>query len=90
MDWEDYEKRVTNYENQGMTRSDAQGTVDMELMQENQMTDDMKRLMRYINRFHANGSWAINQEDAIPSLESLEKMELIERNDKGDRWRLTQ
>ena len=32
IDWDDYEKRVTEYENQGMTRSDAQGTVDMEMM----------------------------------------------------------
>jgi hypothetical protein len=34
IDWENYEKRVTKYENEGMTRSDAQGIVDMEIMQE--------------------------------------------------------
>ena len=34
VNWEEYEKRVTKYEKQGMTRSDAQATVDMELEQE--------------------------------------------------------
>jgi hypothetical protein len=34
IDWNEYEKRVNKYENEGMTRSDAQGTVDMEMEQE--------------------------------------------------------
>jgi hypothetical protein len=32
--WKLYEKRVQKYEEAGMTRSDAQGVVDMEFMQE--------------------------------------------------------
>lgn len=33
-DWEDYERRVRAYEDEGMTRSDAQGVVEAEMMQE--------------------------------------------------------
>jgi hypothetical protein len=32
VDWDDYEKRVQNLEAEGMTRSDAQGVADAELM----------------------------------------------------------
>ena len=32
--WKLYEKRVEKYEVEGMTRSDAQGVVDAEFMQE--------------------------------------------------------
>ncbi len=32
--WKLYEKRVQKYEAEGMPRSDAQGVVDMEFMQE--------------------------------------------------------
>jgi hypothetical protein len=32
VDWEDYEKRVRELEDEGLTRSDAQGVVDAELM----------------------------------------------------------
>lgn len=34
VDWDDYEQRVAAYEEQGMSRSDAQGIVDMEIEQE--------------------------------------------------------
>jgi len=30
-DWDEYERRVTDLENQGLTRSDAQGVVDLEM-----------------------------------------------------------
>ena len=32
--WKLYEKRVEKYQDEGMTRSDAQGVVDAEFMQE--------------------------------------------------------
>ena len=32
VDWAEYERRVQAYEAQGLTRSDAQGVVDAELM----------------------------------------------------------
>ena len=32
--WKLYKKRVEQYEAKGMTRSDAQGVVDLEFMQE--------------------------------------------------------
>lgn len=32
--WKLYEKRVTKYEAEGMTRSDAQGVVEAEFLQE--------------------------------------------------------
>lgn len=34
VDWEEYERRVQAYEDQGICRSDAQGIVDAEMMQE--------------------------------------------------------
>lgn len=34
INWDEYEKRVAKYENDGMTRSDAQGIVDMEMENE--------------------------------------------------------
>lgn len=34
VDWAAYEERVAAYEAEGMTRSDAQGIVDMELADE--------------------------------------------------------
>ena len=35
MNWEDeYEQRVQAYEDEGMTRSDAQGVVEAEMLQE--------------------------------------------------------
>lgn len=34
VDWNEYERRVQAYEDEGMTRSDAQGIVDMEMEQE--------------------------------------------------------
>lgn len=41
VDWELYERRVQALEDQGLTRSDAQGIVDMEMEQE-QRCDTMK------------------------------------------------
>lgn len=32
--WEEYERRVREYEEQGLTRSDAQGVVDCEYQKE--------------------------------------------------------
>jgi len=34
VDWVDYERRVTALEEDGLTRSDAQGIVDLELLRE--------------------------------------------------------
>jgi len=34
IDWEEYERRVAAYEEEGMSRSDAQGVVDAEMMNE--------------------------------------------------------
>jgi hypothetical protein len=34
VDWDEYERRVQVLEDEGMTRSDAQGIVDMEMEQE--------------------------------------------------------
>jgi len=34
VDWDDYEKRCRKLEDQGMTRSDAQGIVDLEIARE--------------------------------------------------------
>lgn len=49
IDWIEYEKRVTNYENQGMTRSDAQGIVDMEMKNEqNTITDTRLNQQDYL------------------------------------------
>lgn len=31
IDWDEYDRRVTEIENQGMTRSDAQAVVDVEM-----------------------------------------------------------
>ena len=60
----------------------------MENYKTKQMTPEMQRLMRYAINFGKDGAWLVNQEDCIPSLETLEDMELIERNEAGDRWRL--
>jgi hypothetical protein len=34
IDWEEYEKRVSELESEGLDRSDAQSVVDAEMMQE--------------------------------------------------------
>jgi len=34
IDWAEYERRVVAYEEQGLTRSDAQGVVDAEMRNE--------------------------------------------------------
>lgn len=34
VDWDEYERRVQAYEDAGMTRGDAQGVVEAEMMQE--------------------------------------------------------
>jgi hypothetical protein len=34
IDWDEYERRVAAYEEEGMSRSDAQGVVDAEMMNE--------------------------------------------------------
>jgi hypothetical protein len=34
VDWEEYERRVEEYEREGMSRSDAQGVVEAEILQE--------------------------------------------------------
>ena len=34
IDWEDYERQVSELESEGLDRSDAQGVVDAEMMQE--------------------------------------------------------
>lgn len=39
-EWEEYEKRVRAYEEKGLTRSDAQGVVDVEWHNERSVTPD--------------------------------------------------
>jgi hypothetical protein len=34
VDWAEYERRVQAYEREGMSRSDAQGVVEAEMMRE--------------------------------------------------------
>ena len=34
IDWTEYERRVSEFENQGIPRSDAQGIVDAQLLNE--------------------------------------------------------
>jgi hypothetical protein len=34
VDWTEYERRVEEYEREGMSRSDAQGVVEAEMMKE--------------------------------------------------------
>jgi len=55
-----------------------------------ELTDDELRLLRYAIRFGADGKWLVNHEDAIPSLDRLQELELIERSRCGHKWRLTQ
>lgn len=51
------------------------------------LTDDELRLLRYAHEFVIDRTWLVNGEDAIPSLEHLEELGLIERNPDGNRWR---
>ena len=55
-----------------------------------ELTDEELRLLRYAIRFGADGKWLVNHEDAIPSLDRLQELELIERSRCGHKWRLTQ
>tara|TARA_R110000824_G_scaffold173688_2_gene351821 strand:+ start:1571 stop:1747 length:177 start_codon:yes stop_codon:yes gene_type:complete len=51
------------------------------------LTSDELRLLKFGIRFTCYGNWALNQDDAIPSLEHLEELGLIERNADGNKWR---
>ena len=53
------------------------------------MNEDMERLMRYAHRFGKDGNWLVNQGDAIPSLEALESLGMIVRNEEGNKWKLS-
>jgi len=39
IDWQEYERRVSELEAEGIDRSDAQGVVDAEMMQESKTQD---------------------------------------------------
>jgi hypothetical protein len=39
IDWQEYERRVSELEAEGLDRSDAQGVVDAEMMQEGKTQD---------------------------------------------------
>ena len=53
------------------------------------MTPDMQRLFDYAKKFVPNGEWTPNGEDATESLNNLEEMGLIERNEDGTKFRLS-
>lgn len=59
---DDYEVRVRNYENQGMTRSDAQSTVDVEVQKEKKRKD-RKEIEQTICRPHGRTTKGTNPHD---------------------------
>lgn len=51
------------------------------------MDKEMARLLYYANQI-GKGHWLVNGEDAIPALEKLQELGLIERSEDGKNWRL--
>ena len=46
--WIEYDKRVRHYEAQGMTRSDAQGVVEAEDIQNKPISDQVSQYSKFL------------------------------------------